>query len=255
VELAAPTYLVLIRAGQDSTTILGCFLFAAISLYVVSPRTLKGRVISTADPRINDRIRVPEIRLIGASGEQVGVVAIDEALRMADEIGLDLVEIAPEAKPPVCKIMDFGKYKYEIAQKAREARQNQTHIVVKEIRMGLKIENHDYETKRNHIEKFLLGGDKVKVTVQFKGREQTRPEMGFRLLQRLAEDIAAIGFVEFAPKREGRSMTMVLGPVKKKSEALAEAKRARAAQTREEDIPRHRKRKDRARARWQAPPP
>jgi len=230
VELAAPTYLVLIRAGQDSTTILGCFLFAAISLYVVSPRTLKGRVISTADPRINDRIRVPEIRLIGASGEQVGVVAIDEALRMADEIGLDLVEIAPEAKPPVCKIMDFGKYKYEIAQKAREARQNQTHIVVKEIRMGLKIENHDYETKRNHIEKFLLGGDKVKVTVQFKGREQTRPEMGFRLLQRLAEDIAAIGFVEFAPKREGRSMTMVLGPVKKKSEALAEAKRARAAQ-------------------------
>ena len=189
----------------------------------------RGRVISTAEPRINDRIRVPEIRLIGASGEQVGVVAIDQALRMADEYGLDLVEIAPEANPPVCKIMDFGKYKYEIAQKAREARQNQTHIIVKEIRMGLKIENHDYETKKNHIEKFLLGGDKVKVTVQFKGREQTRPEMGFRLLQRLAEDVAETGFVEFAPKREGRSMTMVLGPVKKKSEAVAEAKRARAA--------------------------
>jgi translation initiation factor IF-3 len=137
----------------------------------------KGILISTAEPRINDRIRVAEIRLIGASGEQVGVVSIDEALRMADEYGLDLVEIAPEANPPVCKIMDFGKYKYEIAQKAREARQNQTHIVVKEIRMGLKIENHDYETKRNHIEKFLLGGDKVKVTVQFKGREQTRPEI------------------------------------------------------------------------------
>ncbi|NDE36503.1 MAG: translation initiation factor IF-3, partial [Actinobacteria bacterium] len=164
---------------------------------------VKGRVISTTDPRINDRIRVPEIRLIGALGEQVGVVAIDKALKMADEAGLDLVEIAPEAVPPVCKIMDFGKYKYEIAQKAREARANQTHIVVKEIRMGLKIENHDYETKKNHIEKFLLSGDKVKVTVQFKGREQTRPEMGFRLLQRLAEDVATSGFVEFAPKREG----------------------------------------------------
>ncbi len=190
---------------------------------------LKGRVISTTEPRINDRIRVPEVRLIGAGGEQVGVVAIDVALRLADEAGFDLVEIAPDAQPPVCKIMDFGKYKYEIAQKAREARQNQTHIVVKEIRMGLKIENHDYETKKNHIEKFLLGGDKVKVTVQFKGREQTRPEIGFRLLQRLAEDVAGTGFVEFAPKREGRSMTMVLGPLKKKSDALAEAKRRAAA--------------------------
>jgi translation initiation factor IF-3 len=190
---------------------------------------LKGRVISTTEPKINDRIRVPEVRLIGAGGEQVGVVAIDVALRLADEAGLDLVEIAPDAQPPVCKVMDFGKYKYEIAQKAREARQNQTHIVVKEIRMGLKIENHDYETKKNHIEKFLLGGDKVKVTVQFKGREQTRPEIGFRLLQRLAEDVAGTGFVEFAPKREGRSMTMVLGPLKKKSDAVAEAKRRAAA--------------------------
>jgi len=199
---------------------------AALSL---QSSNLKGRVISTTEPRINDRIRIPEVRLIGAAGEQVGVVAIDVALRLAEESGFDLVEIAPDAQPPVCKIMDFGKYKYEIAQKAREARQNQTHIVVKEIRLGLKIENHDYETKKNHIEKFLLGGDKVKVTVQFKGREQTRPEIGFRLLQRLAEDVAGTGFVEFAPKREGRSMTMVLGPLKKKSEAVAEAKRRAAA--------------------------
>lgn len=190
---------------------------------------LKGTFISTAEPRINDCIRVPEVRLIGAAGEQVGVVAIDLALRLAEEAGFDLVEIAPDAQPPVCKIMDFGKYKYEIAQKAREARQNQTHIVVKEIRLGLKIESHDYETKKNQIERFLLSGDKVKVTVQFKGREQTRPEMGFRLLQRLAEDVAGTGFVEFAPKREGRSMTMVLGPLKKKSEAVAEAKRRAAA--------------------------
>lgn len=190
---------------------------------------LKGTFISTAEPRINDRIRVPEVRLIGAAGEQVGVVAIELALRLAEDAGFDLVEIAPDAQPPVCKIMDFGKYKYEIAQKAREARQNQTHIVVKEIRLGLKIESHDYETKKNQIERFLLSGDKVKVTVQFKGREQTRPEMGFRLLQRLAEDVAGTGFVEFAPKREGRSMTMVLGPLKKKSEAVAEAKRRAAA--------------------------
>ena len=140
-----------------------------------------GEVIST-EPRINDRIRVPQVRLIGFSGEQVGVVDIDTALKMADEVGLDLVEIAPEAQPPVCKVMDFGKYKYEIAQKAREARQNQTHIVVKEMRLRPKIEPHDYETKKTHIERFLKGGDEVKVTIQFRGREQARPGIGYRLL-------------------------------------------------------------------------
>jgi len=121
----------------------------------------QGEVIST-EPRINDRIRVPEVRLIGYDGEQLGVTAIDKALKLSEEIGLDLVEISPDANPPVCKIMDFGKYKYEIAQKAREARQNQTHIVVKEMRLRPNIEPHDYETKRNHIERFLSGGDKVK---------------------------------------------------------------------------------------------
>ena len=188
----------------------------------------QGAQIST-EPRINDRIRTPQIRLIGYAGDQVGVVDIDTALKMADEVGLDLVEIAPDANPPVCKIMDFGKYKYEIAQKAREARQNQTHIVVKEVRMRPKIENHDYETKRAHIEKFLKGGDKVKVTMQFRGREQTRPELGYKLLQRLAEDVALYAFVEFAPKQEGRNMTMVLGPTKKKTEAVAEQRAARKA--------------------------
>ena len=167
--------------------------------------------------------------MIGYTGEQVGVVDIDTALKMADEVGLDLVEIAPDANPPVCKIMDFGKYKYEVAQKAREARQNQTHIVVKEVRLTPKIETHDYETKRNQVEKFLKGGDKVKVTMKFRGREQTRPELGYKMLQRLAEDIAEVGFVEFAPKQEGRNMTMVLGPTKKKTEAVAEAKAARKA--------------------------
>lgn len=154
--------------------------------------------------------------MIGYSGEQIGIVAIDTAMEMADEVGLDLVEISPDAQPPVCKVMDFGKYKYELAQKVREARSNQTHIVVKEIRLGLKIEPHDYATKRNHIAKFLKGGDKVKVTVQFRGREQTRPEMGYRLLMKLSEELTEFGVVEFAPKKEGRSMTMVLGPLIKK---------------------------------------
>ena len=133
---------------------------------------------------------------------------------MADEVGLDLVEIAPDANPPVCKIMDFGKYKYEMAQKAREQRQNQTHIVVKEIRLRPKIETHDYETKRNQVLKFIGAGDKVKVTIQFRGREQSRPELGYNLLKRLAEDVAEVAIVEFAPKQEGRNMTMVLGPNK-----------------------------------------
>lgn len=167
--------------------------------------------------------------MIGHAGEQIGVVDIDSALKMADEIGLDLVEIAPDANPPVCKIMDFGKYKYEIAQKAREARQNQTHILVKEVRLTPKIETHDYETKRKQVEKFLKSGDKVKVTMKFRGREQMRPELGYKLLQRLAVDITEFGFIEFAPKQEGRNMTMVIGPTKKKTEAVAEAKAARKA--------------------------
>lgn len=148
---------------------------------------------------------------------------------MADEIGLDLVEISPDANPPVCKIMDFGKYKYEIAQKAREARQNQTHIIVKEMRLRPKIEPHDYETKRNHIQKFLNGGDKVKVTIQFRGREQSRPEIGYRLLQKLAEELAEISVVEFAPKQEGRNMTMVLAPAKKTSSSKKTAPKSAAA--------------------------
>ena len=193
----------------------------------------RGEVISN-EPRINDRIRVPEVRLIGYAGDQVGVVDIDTALRMAEEVGLDLVEIAPEAKPPVCKGMDFGKYKYEIAQKAREARSNQTHIVVKEMRLRPSIEAHDYETKKTHIERFLKGGDKVKVTIQFRGREQSRPEQGYKLLMRLAEELADVAFVEFAPKQEGRNMTMVLGTNVKKGSVVSQAKAARAAAAKNE---------------------
>lgn len=179
-----------------------------------------------SEPRINDRIRVPEVRLVGPAGEQVGIVRIEDALRLAAESDLDLVEVAPQAKPPVAKLMDFGKYKYEAAVKAREARKNQTNTVLKEIRFRLKIDTHDYETKRGHAIRFLGAGDKVKAMIQFRGREQQRPEMGIRLLQRFAEDVAEVGVVESTPRIDGRNMVMVIGPVKNKAEAKAEARRA-----------------------------
>jgi translation initiation factor IF-3 len=171
----------------------------------------QGGVI-TVETRINDRIRVPEVRLIGAEGEQVGIVSIETALQMAIDADLDLVEVAPESRPPVCKLMDFGKFKYEAAQKARETRKNQTNTVVKEMKLRPKIDAHDYETKKGHIERFLKGGDKVKFTIMFRGREQSRPELGYKLLQRLAEDIAEVGTVEAAPLQDGRNMVMVIGP-------------------------------------------
>jgi translation initiation factor IF-3 len=180
-----------------------------------------------SEPRINDRIRVPEVRLVGPNGEQVGIVRVEDALRLAAEADLDLVEVAPMAKPPVAKLMDFGKYKYEAAMKAREARKNQVNTVIKEIKLRPKIDPHDYGTKKGHVERFLKGGDKVKVTIMFRGREQSRPELGFRLLQRLAEDVLELGTVESSPKQDGRNMVMVLAPTKKKAQAMAEQRRRR----------------------------
>ena len=188
--------------------------------------------IST-EPRINDRIRVSEVRLVGPAGEQVGIVRIEDALRLARESELDLVEVAPMARPPVAKLMDYGKYKYEQDQKARESRRNQTNTVIKEMKLRPKIDSHDYETKKGHVVRFLKAGDKVKITIMFRGREQHRPELGFRLLQRLAEDVDELGFVESSPKQDGRNMTMVIGPHRKKADAKAEArveKDARAAE-------------------------
>jgi len=182
-----------------------------------------GGHIST-ELRINDRIRVPEVRLVGPNGETVGIVPTDQALKLAQEADLDLVEIAPQGRPPVCKLMDYGKFKYENAQKAREARRNQTNTVIKEMKLRPKIDQHDYETKKGHVVRFLRQGDKVKITIMFRGREQHRPELGFRLLQRLAEDVTELGFIESSPKQDGRNMIMVLGPHKKKSEAKAEVK-------------------------------
>jgi translation initiation factor IF-3 len=151
-------------------------------------------------------------------------VPTDQALKLAQEADLDLVEIAPQGRPPVCKLMDYGKFKYENAQKAREARRNQTNTVIKEMKLRPKIDQHDYETKKGHVVRFLRQGDKVKITIMFRGREQHRPELGFRLLQRLAEDVTELGFIESSPKQDGRNMIMVLGPHKKKSEAKAEVK-------------------------------
>ncbi len=178
--------------------------------------------------RVNDRIRVPEVRLVGPNGEQVGIVRIDDALRLAQESDLDLVEVAPTARPPVCKLMDYGKFKYETAQKARETRRNQTNTVIKEMKLRPKIDAHDYETKKGHVVRFLKQGDKVKITIMFRGREQHRPELGFRLLQKLAGDVEELGFVESTPKQDGRNMVMVIGPHKKKSEAKLEAKAERS---------------------------
>ncbi len=178
---------------------------------------------------MNDRIRVSEVRLVGPNGEQVGIVRIDDALRLAQESDLDLVEVAPTARPPVCKLMDYGKFKYETAQKARESRRNQVNTVIKEMKLRPKIDQHDYETKKGHVVRFLRQGDKVKITIMFRGREQHRPELGFRLLQRLAGDVTELGYVESAPKQDGRNMIMVLGPTKKKAEARAEKAADKAA--------------------------
>lgn len=152
-----------------------------------------------------------------------------KALELAQEYDLDLVEVAANARPPVCKLMDYGKFKYESAMKAREARKNQAHTVIKEMKLRPKIDPHDYDTKKGHVVRFLKQGDKVKITIMFRGREQSRPELGYRLLQRLAEDVQELGFIESNPKQDGRNMIMVLGPHKKKTEAMAEAREAQAA--------------------------
>ena len=157
---------------------------------------------------------MPEVRLVGPNGEQVGIVRIEDALRLAVEADLDLVEVAPQARPPVCKLMDYGKYKYEQEQKAKQARKHQSQIQVKEIKLRPKIGVHDYNTKKGHVERFLNQRAKVKVTIMFRGRETTHPERGRDLLLRLADDVKEIGQIESQPLLDGRNMVMVLGPTK-----------------------------------------
>jgi translation initiation factor IF-3 len=164
--------------------------------------------------RINDRIRVPEVRLIGEDGKQIGVVKTDEALRYAQERDLDLVEVAPDARPPVTRVLDYSKYKYEQAQKQKAARKHQQQITIREIKFRPKIAQKDYDTKKGHVERFLRHRDKVKITIMFRGREVTHPERGTALLDRLAEELVDIGVVEQAPIQDGRNMTMMLAPSK-----------------------------------------
>jgi translation initiation factor IF-3 len=159
---------------------------------------------------------VPEVRLIGDDGQQVGVVKTDEALKYAQERDLDLVEVAPEARPPVVRVLDYSKYKYEQEQKAKAARRHQKQITIREIKLRPKIATNDYETKKGHVRRFLGSQDKVKITIMFRGRETTHPERGEQLLMRLAEDVADLGAIEQRPNLDGRNMTMVLGPVRAK---------------------------------------
>jgi len=166
--------------------------------------------------RINERIRVPEVRLIDENGQQQGVISRDEALDYARQRDLDLVEVAPDARPPVCRVLDYSKYKYEQDQKAKAARKHQQQVTIREMKLRPKIATHDYETKKGHVRRFLDNGDKVKVTIMFRGRETTHPERGEQLLMRLAEDVEDLGTIEQRPSLDGRNMTMVMNPLKAK---------------------------------------
>jgi translation initiation factor IF-3 len=180
------------------------------------PRRFDRRPPERDETRINERIRVPEVRLIGDDGKQIGVVPRDQALRYAQERDLDLVEVAADARPPVCRVLDYSKYKYEQEQKAKAARRHQKQVNVREIKLRPKIADNDYLTKKNHVVRFLKGDDRVKVTIMFRGREQSHPERGEALLMRLAEDVAELGTIEQRPQQDGRNMTMLLSPLKKK---------------------------------------
>ena len=176
------------------------------------PRRFDRRLPDQDPTRVNERIRVPEVRLIGDDGEQIGVMSTDQALRLAQEKDLDLVEVAPEAHPPVCRVLDYSKYKYEQSVRLKAARKHQQQVTVREIKMRPKIAKADFETKRAHVERFLKGKQKVKITILFRGREATHPELGEALLIKLAEELAEVGVVEQNPIQEGRNMTMLLAP-------------------------------------------
>jgi translation initiation factor IF-3 len=183
------------------------------------PRRFDRRPPERDPTRINERIRVPEVRLIGDDGNQIGVVSRDEALRQAQARDLDLVEVAPEARPPVCRILDYSKYKYEQEQKAKSARRHQSKVTVREIKLRPKIATNDYETKKGHVERFLKHHDKVKVTIMFRGREMSHPERGERLLLLLAEEVSELGTIEQRPNQDGRNMTMTLAPTGRAEDA------------------------------------
>jgi translation initiation factor IF-3 len=187
------------------------------------PRKFDRRPPERDETRINEMIRVPQVRLIGDDGTQVGVVSRDEALAYARQRDLDLVEVAADARPPVCRVLDYSKWKYEQEQKQKAARKHQKQVHVREIKLRPKIATNDYETKKGHVRRFLDSDNKVKVTIMFRGREMTHPERGEALLMRLAEDVQDLGVIEQRPNQDGRNMTMMLGPVKKKEPAAPKA--------------------------------
>jgi translation initiation factor IF-3 len=164
--------------------------------------------------RVNERIRVPEVRLIGDDGKQIGIVKTPDAVRYAQERDLDLVEVAPDARPPVCRVLDYSKYKYEQAQKQKQARKHQQQITIREIKFRPKIAQADYDTKKGHVTRFLRHRDKVKITIMFRGREVTHPERGENLLNRLADELGDLATIEQRPAQDGRNMTMLLAPSK-----------------------------------------
>jgi translation initiation factor IF-3 len=190
------------------------------------PRRFDRRPPERDTTRINERIRVPQVRLIGADGEQLGIVDTPEALKRARDADLDLVEVAPGAKPPVTRLLDYSKYKYEQEQKQKAARKHQQQVNVREIKLRPKIATHDYETKKGHVERFLRHQDKVKITIMFRGREQAHPERGRALLQRLFEDLDGLAVIESHPLQEGRNMSMLLAPGKEVAQAAAAEKAA-----------------------------
>jgi translation initiation factor IF-3 len=174
----------------------------------------EAKAIANDKTRVNRQIRISPVRVIGVDGEQLGIMAIEEALAAAEEEGLDLVEVAPNSRPPVVRIMDYGKFKYEQARKARQAKKKQHNVQVKEVKFRPGIEDHDFEFKVRHAHRFLEEGDKVKVTMMFRGRQMAHPELGREVLDRVAEALAEVGKVESEPNMEGRNMTMIIAPRK-----------------------------------------
>jgi translation initiation factor IF-3 len=177
--------------------------------------TIRGDQIAAHEVRINDRIRAREVFLVGPEGEQLGVKPLPEALSYARQLEFDLVEVAPNANPPVCRVMDYGRYVYEQEQRRRQSKRKATNVVIKEMKFRPKIDEHDYVTKMKHVVRFLGEGNKVKLTIMFRGREMAHPELGLKILNRVAEDVGDVAVVESTPRQDGRNMTMVLHPVRK----------------------------------------
>lgn len=215
-------------------------MLCACGFFVAPPRREEEvSAIAAQEPRLNEEIRISECRLVDYDGNQMGVFPIDQAQSIADAAGLDLVEIAPNANPPVCRVMDYGKFKYDQAIKAKQARKNQTKIEIKEMKFRPKIDVGDYTTKKKHVLRFLDAGNKVKITIMFRGREMAHPEQGISILERLADDLKDVAVIENQPKMEGRNMHMLIAPLsgqakkknaggKAESESKDEARKSKA---------------------------